>query len=156
MSATEAEDYVEISVSDTGMGLSEKDIRLIGSVSKGIHAFADQDMLMAIMINLLSNAISYNKDGGWAGLEVNESGNDVIIKVSDGGIGIAEEDIGRIWDRFYQADPSRSGGGAGLGLSIVRILTECQGGSVSVESVRGEGSTFTVRIPKSSDALIFP
>lgn len=127
----------------------EHNIELISEVMDGVHANADQDMIMAIMINLLNNAINYNHDGGWCSLTVNESADDVIIKVKDGGIGISESDVKRIWDRFFQADPARSGGGAGLGLPIVRILAECQGGSVGVESEEGVGSEFSVRIPKN-------
>lgn len=127
----------------------ERNIELISEVMDGVHANADQDMIMAIMINLLNNAINYNHDGGWCSLTVNESADDVIIKVKDGGIGISESDVKRIWDRFFQADPARSGGGAGLGLPIVRILAECQGGSVWVESEEGVGSEFSVRIPKN-------
>ena len=127
----------------------ERNIELISEVMDGVHANADQDMIMAIMINLLNNAINYNHDGGWCSLTVNESADDVIIKVKDGGIGISESDVKRIWDRFFQADPARSGGGAGLGLPIVRILAECHGGSVGVESEEGVGSEFSVRIPKN-------
>ena len=92
--------------------------------------------------------INYNREGGMAVLDVHESGNDVMINVRDNGIGISENDIRRIWDRFFQADSSRNTGGAGLGLPIVQILVNAHGGSVSVESQEGEGSIFSVRIPK--------
>ena len=129
---------------------AERNIRLISEITEGIHANADQDMLMAVMINLLSNAINYNYEGSWCSLGVNENGNDVIITVKDGGVGISEKDIKRIWDRFFQVNPSRGRGGAGLGLPIVRILVECHGGSVSVESEEGKGSVFSASIPKNS------
>ena len=106
-------------------------------------------ILTAEVINLITNAINYNKKGGWCRLSVKEDGKDIIIDVNDSGIGISEKDMGRIWDRFFQADPARSGGGAGLGLPIVSILTQCHGGSVSAESREGEGSRFSVRIPKN-------
>lgn len=128
---------------------ADKDVRLIPEIEPSVHARADQDMLMAIMINLITNAINYNKKGGWCRLSVKEDGKDVIIDVNDSGIGISEKDMGRIWDRFFQADPARSGGGAGLGLPIVSILAQCHGGSVSAESREGEGSRFSVRIPKN-------
>ena len=128
---------------------ADKDVRLIPEIEPSVHARADQDMLMAIMINLITNAINYNKKGGWCRLSVKEDGKDVIIDVNDSGIGISEKDMGRIWDRFFQADPARSAGGAGLGLPIVSILAQCHGGSVSAESREGEGSRFSVRIPKN-------
>ena len=126
----------------------EKGVKLVSEITEGIHAEADQDMMMAVIINLLANAINYNREGGMAVLDVHESGNDVMINVRDNGIGISENDIRRIWDRFFQADSSRNTGGAGLGLPIVQILVNAHGGSVSVESQEGEGSIFSVRIPK--------
>lgn len=129
-----------------------KGISLYGDIEPSVHLSCDHDMLMAIMVNLLSNAIGYGREGGMARLAIKDMGTEVLISVSDDGIGIGEKDLPRIWDRFYQADPSRRGGGAGLGLSIVRILAESHGGSVAVESVLGEGSAFAVHIPRSSSS----
>ena len=126
----------------------EKGISLYADIEPDVHLYCDHDMLMAMMVNLLSNAISYGREGGMARLSIKDHGTDVMISVSDDGIGIAEKDINRIWDRFYQADPSRRSGGAGLGLPIVRILAESHGGSAAVESVIGKGSVFTVQLPK--------
>ena len=129
---------------------AEKGITLYPEITSGIHVNGDQDMLMAIMVNLVSNAISYGREGGKATLSISADAGSAFIAVSDDGIGIGEKDLPRIWDRFYQADPSRRSGGAGLGLSIVRILAEGHGGSVSVESELGRGSVFTVQIPEGT------
>ena len=126
----------------------EKGISLYADIEPGVHLMCDHDMLMAIMVNLVSNAIAYGKEGGMARLCIKDLGTDVVVSVSDDGIGIAEKDIRRIWDRFYQVDPSRKSGGAGLGLPIVRLLAESHGGSAAVESEVGKGSVFTVQLPK--------
>ena len=77
-----------------------------------------------------------------------ESG-DLLLQLSDNGVGIAKEHLDKIWQRFYQEDSSRSGGeGLGLGLSMVKQIAELHGGSVSVESEPGSGSTFAVTIPR--------
>ena len=125
----------------------EKHITLSLISDNRIHAYCDQDMLAAIMINLISNAIRYGRDGGFAKLSIKEEGENVVLSLSDNGIGIAEKDLPYIWDRFYRVDSSRSGDGTGLGLSIVKVLTALHGGQTKVESRLGEGSTFTVIIP---------
>lgn len=110
---------------------------------------ADQDMITRVMINLVSNAIAYGRSGGWVIVSLSLSEGDAVISVEDNGIGIGCEHLGRIWDRFYQVDPSRSSGrsGAGLGLSIVEGIAKAHGGSVSAESEEGQGSIFTFRFP---------
>ena len=110
---------------------------------------ADRDMLMRVLINLISNAISYGRDGGNVWVSVSRRDGNAVIAVRDDGIGIAPEHLGRIWDRFYQEDPSRSGtGGSGLGLSIVKEIVSLHGGKVSADSIKGEGSTFTIMLPR--------
>ena len=87
------------------------------------------------------------REGGKIEVTVTRVGDNAEIKVSDDGIGIAQEDIPKIWDRFYRADPSRSSDGFGLGLALVRQIALLHSGSVSVESRLGDGSTFTVTLP---------
>ncbi len=130
-----------------------KDISLSLKAPEGLFVSADQDMIMRAMINLVSNAISYGHAGGWAIMRIASDGGYATVSVEDNGIGIAPEHMGKVWDRFYQADLSRttdSSSGAGLGLSIVREIVEAHHGRVTVESIEGQGSTFSFAIPLSS------
>jgi two-component system sensor histidine kinase SenX3 len=81
-----------------------------------------------------------------------------LLAVSDTGIGIASRDLDRVFERFYRADPARSRetGGTGLGLSIVKHVAESLGGEVTVQSVLGAGSTFTVRLPRAEEEILTP
>ena len=108
---------------------------------------ADRALIGRLLDNLLSNAVRYGREGGKIEVTVTRVGDNAEIKVSDDGIGIAQEDIPKIWDRFYRADPSRSSDGFGLGLALVRQIALLHSGSVSVESRLGDGSTFTVTLP---------
>ena len=100
--------------------------------------------------NLVDNAIHYSPDGGQVRVSVHPDDDGfAVLSVSDTGIGIGSRDLGRIFERFYRADPARSRetGGTGLGLSIVKHVAEAHGGDIGVHSVLGAGSTFTVRLP---------
>lgn len=100
-----------------------------------------------IVRNLLENAIKYNKENGYAKISVKKDGNNVILNVSDNGIGIGKEHIMRIFERFYRVDKSRSKkiGGTGLGLSIVKHAADCLGAEINLESNIGEGTSVTVK-----------
>jgi len=102
--------------------------------------------------NLLDNAIRYTGEGGTIHVSLSRDDGEAVLAVRDSGIGIPSRDRGRIFERFYRVDRARSRetGGTGLGLSIVKHVAENHGGSVSVESELGRGSTFTVRIPSAS------
>ncbi len=130
----------------------EKDLRLereiVGDVSE---VYSDPEKLRKILVNLLSNAIKYTEKGQ-VRLEVRAvQDNQVEFSVRDTGIGIGVADLPHIFDRFRQVDGSatRKVGGAGLGLSLVRELASLLGGRVGVESNPGQGSTFTVTLPRS-------
>ncbi len=110
---------------------------------------ADHDRLKQVLINLLDNAIKFNVDGGSITVRA-AAGEDVaVIHVIDTGLGIPPDDLPRIFERFYRVDKARSRqmGGTGLGLSIVKHIAEAHGGSASVQSQLGLGSTFSVRWP---------
>ncbi|MDQ4107003.1 MAG: ATP-binding protein, partial [Actinomycetota bacterium] len=100
--------------------------------------------------NLVDNAVKYTHPGGRIEVTGDSDENEVIISIADTGIGIPEEKLSRIFERFYRVDKDRSKatGGTGLGLSIVRHVAENHGGYVTVESTVGEGSTFTVHLPR--------
>ena len=99
--------------------------------------------------NLLENAITHTPEGGSVTVSVLEGGDALEVGVADTGTGIAPEDLQRLFERFYRGDASRSRatGGTGLGLTIARRLVEAHGGSIEVESIVGEGSRFTIRLP---------
>jgi signal transduction histidine kinase len=115
---------------------------------------ADPAKLGQIMMNLLSNAIKYTPDGGAISVEARPRGTTIEIRVVDTGIGIAPEDLERIFERFTQVDSSatRSQGGTGLGLAITKDLIELHGGTVSVQSQLGKGSSFIFSIPQAVGA----
>ncbi len=109
----------------------------------------DPDKLREIVSNLLHNAIQYNRPGGVIDLRVGRQNGTLEVEVQDTGIGIADEVRERIFERFYRADPSRGGDDlhAGLGLAIVKEYIDLMGGSIGVESIEGQGSTFRVVLP---------
>ncbi|WP_136604178.1 two-component system histidine kinase PnpS [Paenibacillus dokdonensis] len=132
----------------------KKRITLHADIPEELFVEADEDKLRQILINLLSNAVSYTQDGGKVDLTVQdlqdtEGSEKVVIKVSDTGIGIPKKDQPRIFERFYRVDKgrSRSSGGTGLGLSIVKHLVDQHRGEISVDSELGIGTTFTVELP---------
>ena len=105
-------------------------------------------MLALVWTNLLSNAIKYSHDGGKIEIVCDEDAESVHVVVSDEGIGISEEDQKHIFDKFFQADPSRKGTGNGLGLALVKRIVELCGGTVRVSSRKGQGASFSVTLPK--------
>ena len=113
--------------------------------------WGDETQLTSMFTNLVDNAVKYTQPGGRVRVTGDSDDRGVTIKVSDSGIGIPPGNLSRIFERFYRVDKARSKetGGTGLGLSIVRHVAENHGGQVGVESVLGEGSTFTVRLPRS-------
>jgi signal transduction histidine kinase len=110
---------------------------------------ADADRLGQVLRNLLSNALRHTPADGSVTVRLLSEPEWVSLQVADTGSGIGADDLPHVFDRFYRADKSRSrqGGGAGLGLAIVRQLVAAHGGEVSVDSQPGEGATFTVRLP---------
>ena len=110
----------------------------------------DETQLTSMFSNLVENAVKYTPRGGRVEVTGSSDEDEVVVRVSDSGIGISEEGLPRIFERFYRVDKARSKetGGTGLGLSIVRHIAENHGGRVTVESTLGEGSTFTVHLPR--------
>lgn len=115
------------------------------------RVMGDRNQIRQVMVNLLENAIKYNKPGGVVNIQVSDQDSRVMVSVSDTGIGIAEEDIKRVTERFFRVDKSRSRGrgGTGLGLSIVKHILESHGASLQVKSVLGEGTTFSFSLKKA-------
>jgi signal transduction histidine kinase len=109
----------------------------------------NEDDLYQILFNLVENGIKYNKDGGTLYIRLSRIHNTAVLKIKDEGAGIPEESLPQIFDRFYRVDKarSRSTGGSGLGLSIVRDLIQKHQGRISVQSAVGYGSVFTLYFP---------
>jgi two-component system, OmpR family, sensor histidine kinase SenX3 len=110
----------------------------------------DETQLTSMFTNLVDNAVKYTLPGGRVEVTGGFEGSEIVIQVRDTGIGIPEEKLPRIFERFYRVDKARSKetGGTGLGLSIVKHVAENHGGRVAVQSVPGEGSIFTVHLPR--------
>jgi two-component system OmpR family sensor kinase len=113
-----------------------------------VNAPFDRNRIRQVASILLDNAVKYTPDGGRITVTVRETDGWAGLEVSDTGIGIPEDQLPLIFDRFYRADKARASSGAGLGLSIARQIAEAHGGRIEVESTPGEGSTFTLLLPK--------
>ncbi|MFA5873264.1 MAG: ATP-binding protein [Anaerolineales bacterium] len=111
---------------------------------------ADAPRLEQVLVNLVHNAVKFTRPGGEVVLSAQSEGDFVCFAVRDTGAGIPEDDLERIFERFYKADRARSGGGTGLGLSIARHIVEAHGGKIWAESVEGRGSTFFFIVPVTS------
>ncbi len=108
---------------------------------------ADTGSMEQVLTNLLANAVKYAPDAPDVEVIARTEGDHVVISVRDNGIGIDEDDLGRIGERFFRANTSIGTAGTGIGLYLAQKLMEMHGGTVNVESQKGEGSTFTVRLP---------
>jgi two-component system phosphate regulon sensor histidine kinase PhoR len=126
-----------------------KGVALATRVSPGEKLYADPDSLQTVLINLLDNAVRHTPSDGEVTLSGRRVADGYEISVTDTGVGISEEHIPRIFERFYRVDRDRSrgGGGTGLGLSIVKHIAEAHGGRVGVRSTPGQGCTFSVFFP---------
>lgn len=127
----------------------DKEIELSYSAAGNIWADIDAGMLGLVISNLVVNAMKYNHKGGYVKVNLYSEDKQFVIEVEDNGIGIPEESKELIFDRFYRVDKSHSRkiGGTGLGLAIVRNVVLLHHGTITVDSVLNEGSTFTVKIP---------
>jgi len=130
-----------------------KDVALTHSIPDDCPAVrADAEKVAQILMNLMENAIKFNRPGGHVTVHAQGQGDHVAIQISDTGPGIPAEDLPRVFERFYRGDKSHSNAvpGTGLGLAIVKHLVEAHQGKATVESTLGEGSTFRVFLPKAS------
>jgi signal transduction histidine kinase len=128
----------------------EKNITVAARIDPAGQITADRNRLQLILSNLLDNALKYTPEGGRVDLDADFTPQEVRITVCDTGIGIDPGDLPRIWDRLYRGDKSRSQRGIGLGLSLVKAFVEAHGGIATVESQPGQGSVFTVILPRKN------
>ncbi len=116
-----------------------------------INVFADREKIKQVLINLVDNSIKYGKSGGKTEIDFFDMDKNVLVEIADNGIGITQENISRIFERFYRVDKSRSReyGNTGLGLAIVKHILEAHGQRINVSSTPGKGTTFTFTLKKS-------
>ena len=133
----------------------KQDIELVFESVRSVSATVDEVKLSLIVSNLVENAIKYNKEHGWVKVTLDADHQFFTVEVADTGIGIPEESLNRIYERFYRVDKSHSReiGGTGLGLAITRNAVLLHRGSIKVESTLGEGTKFLVKIPLSHTIL---
>ena len=134
--------------------IEQRRLTVSAQVPPGLAVSADPHRLRQVFMNLVENAIKYNKDAGRVAISAARDRASLTVTVADTGVGIPPQDLPRIFERFYRVDKARSRalGGTGLGLSIVKHIVESHGGTVSVQSRPGEGSAFTVTLPIASSA----
>ena len=125
--------------------IDKKNIQLDCNLSS-VKILSNENLLELVWNNLISNAIKFTNEGGKISIKLKTELDSAIISISDTGCGISSEDGGRIFDKFYQADTSRSKQGNGLGLALVKRVIDILGGSISVESQLNKGTTFTVTL----------
>ena len=136
-------DNLERKAKDANVNLKVRD-------TEDFTVLCDPQKIEQVLSNLLVNSINYGKDGGKTWVRFYDMGEDILVEVADDGIGIKEEDLLRIYERFYRVDKSRSrhAGGSGLGLAIVKHIVEAHGGNLHVRSTFDEGTTFSFTLKK--------
>ena len=143
---------IEEAIYNSKVRAEKRQIKLNFTCDKEIEFFCDRKQLVIAISNLIENAINYSPERTNVNIVLREVNDLAEIAISDQGVGIAEADLDRIFERFYRVDPARSRetGGTGLGLSIVKHVISNHGGDIQVWSVPGTGSTFTILLPLSN------
>jgi two-component system phosphate regulon sensor histidine kinase PhoR len=144
-------DVLRSAAASRGSLAAERGVAVRVACAEDVRAVVNPALFEHAVANLVDNAVKYSEPGGDVEVEGRDDGSTVVVAVRDRGVGIPEEHLGRIFERFYRVDKGRSRelGGTGLGLAIVKHIVSAHGGSVDVESAPGQGSTFTIRIPKA-------
>ncbi len=147
------DEVVAEAVDRTRTVAASRGIRLVTSGETGLQVLGSEPQLVTALANLLGNAVAYSPDRTRVVVSARRWNGAVEISVTDQGIGVAEADRHRIFERFYRADPARSRatGGTGLGLAIVKHVATNHGGEVDLWSVEGAGSTFVLRLPPAAE-----
>ena len=127
----------------------EKQIELSADIEENLKIIGEETLLMRMLMNLIENAIYYGKEHGFVKVKIRQDGDRICGSVQDNGIGIAEENLDKIWKRFYREDKSRSNttNGTGLGLAMVKWIVQLHHGEIKVFSEKGAGSEFVFYIP---------
>ena len=125
-----------------------KSLEIETDMEDGVRIRSDHELLSLVWNNLISNAVKFTPDGGTIGLSLKTEGSSVIVQVRDTGCGMKPETGRHIFEKFYQGDTSHATQGNGLGLALVKRVVDILGGEISVQSVYGQGSTFTVKFKR--------
>ena len=141
---------IALAIDTSAIDANAKSIQVIPEVETGLAVLGSDEQVTAAVANLVANAVTYSEPGSKVLVRARAVDGYVEISVVDQGIGIPSDEIDRIFERFYRVDPARhrSTGGTGLGLSIVKHVAATHGGEVRVWSVEGQGSTFTLTLPR--------
>ncbi|HEY5377748.1 MAG TPA: HAMP domain-containing sensor histidine kinase [Polyangiaceae bacterium] len=142
--AREALELYELVAKDAG-------VTVVTHLAPDVKILADRRRISQVCANVIDNAIKYTAATGRVEVSVLVAGEYGVLRVADTGVGIAREDLSRVWERLFRADPSRGERGLGLGLSLVKAVVEAHGGSVTLDSTLGKGSTFEIRLPLAID-----
>ncbi|MBE5786681.1 MAG: HAMP domain-containing histidine kinase [Clostridiales bacterium] len=129
--------------------IEQKGLSLETEIEEGLAAWSDPEMMGLVWHNLLSNAVKFTPPGGVVSLSVKALGPDILVRISDTGPGISPEVGKHIFEKFYQGDTSHAAEGNGLGLALVKRIMDCTGCDIQVESEKGKGTAFTVRIGRA-------
>ena len=142
---------VQTAIESVGAKAERFDIGIYFADAGEHRCACDVQKLYQVFLNLLDNAIKYSDPGARVDIEIDEDVSSLTVRIKDTGLGIPEEDLGQLFDRFYRVDKdrSRASGGSGLGLAISKQIVEMHGGDISVESEVGVGSIFEVHLPKA-------
>ena len=154
----DVDEIVAEAVDRTRLAAESAGIAVVSGGQSRLRVRGNEGQLVTALVNLVDNAIAYSPAGTRVAVGTRRRDGYVEISVSDQGIGVAERDLERVFERFYRSDPARSRatGGTGLGLAIVKHIATNHGGGVSVWSVEGSGSTFTLRLPVAGSDLDRP
>jgi len=146
------DEVVATAIDQNRVGAETNGIAVVAGEPSHARVHGNEPMLVAVLHNLIANAVIYSPAGTRVAIEVSCAGGIVEITVADQGVGIPEQELERVFERFFRGDPARSRntGGSGLGLSIVKHAVHSHGGEVHVRSRLGQGSTFTIRLPEAS------
>ncbi len=139
-------EYQELQARDKNIKIS-----LEGNLNKAVKVKADRKRIMEVLGNLIGNTIKYGREGGKTTVAFTDTGEHILVDITDNGIGIEEDNLPRIFDRFFREDKSRSreSGGTGLGLSIVKHIIQAHNQTITVRSRVNEGSTFVFSLDKA-------
>ena len=151
----EIDRVVALAIDQNRVAAESSRVTIVSGGDAGAEVYGDEPLLAVALHNLIANAIQYSPKGSRVGVGVKNADGIVEIAVTDQGIGIPDEELDRVFERFFRIDPARSRhtGGSGLGLSIVKHVVQNHGGDIRVWSQPGNGSTFTIRLPKASLAV---
>lgn len=129
---------------------SKKDIKMNVSLEEKVF-LGDEDLIFQVWVNIIDNAIKFSNEGGSIDIKVYEKDRNINIEIKDHGIGMKEEELEKVYDRFYQIDRSHSKEGSGLGLAIVKRIVELSEGKIEIKSKENRGTTVIVKLPVTSE-----